>query len=176
MSEFPFKDLDGKEGYDGVAVVRRLVTRAQRLGTGDSGLTHILCARSLRAAKVQSGAFEQFSDVKRMTEWVLPTANTVGQYVRIQLQKRTFLHVAEVEVFGVYSAFQTVGRVGAVHCTHDATLAVVPPTSHERSGQRNDSSCRLLAVQHTWCFCLTTVHVGVCPQRAGRLLLACYPS
>lgn len=90
------------------------------------------CARSLRAAKVQSEAFEQFNDTKRMTEWVLPTSTTVGQYVRIQLQKRNFLHVAEVEVFGVYSAFKTVGRVGAVHCTRDATLVVVPPTSYER--------------------------------------------
>ncbi|TYZ63340.1 hypothetical protein PybrP1_012879 [[Pythium] brassicae (nom. inval.)] len=99
VSEFPFKDLEGKEG--------------------------------LRAAKVQSGAFGQFDEVKRMTEWVLPTANTVGQYVRVQLQKRNFLHVAEVEVFGVYSAFKTVGRVGAVHCTHDATMVVVPPTSHD---------------------------------------------
>lgn len=86
----------------------------------------------LRAAKVQSGAFEQFRENKRMTEWVLPTANTIGQFVRIQLQSRSFLHLAEVEVFGVYSAFKTVGRVGSVHCTHDATMVVVPPTSHER--------------------------------------------
>lgn len=81
---------------------------------------------------MQSGAFELFKDNKRMTEWVLPTANTVGQYVRIQLQNRNFLHLAEVEVFGVYSAFKTVGRVGAVHCTNDATMVVVPPTSQER--------------------------------------------
>uniref|UniRef100_K3X146 EF-hand domain-containing protein n=1 Tax=Globisporangium ultimum (strain ATCC 200006 / CBS 805.95 / DAOM BR144) TaxID=431595 RepID=K3X146_GLOUD len=99
VSEFEFKDLEGKEG--------------------------------LRAAKVQSSAFELFKDNKRMTEWVLPTANTVGQYVRIQLQNRNFLHIAEVEVFGVYSAFKTVGRVGSVHCANEVTMVVVPPTSQE---------------------------------------------
>ncbi|KAJ0407324.1 hypothetical protein P43SY_004752 [Pythium insidiosum] len=99
VSEFPFKDLPGREG--------------------------------LRAAKQQSAAFEQFRENKRMTEWVLPTAQTVGQYVRVQLQRRNFLHLAEVEVFGVYSAFNYVGRVGSVHCGNDATLVVVPPTTQQ---------------------------------------------
>ncbi|KAE8894166.1 hypothetical protein PF003_g21870 [Phytophthora fragariae] len=97
VSEFPFKDLEGKEG--------------------------------LRAAKVQSSAFELFRTNKRMTEWILPTANTVGQFVRVQLQSKNFLHFAEVEVFGVYSAFNYVGRVGTVQCSTDATLVVMPPTS-----------------------------------------------
>ncbi|KAH7469047.1 Calmodulin-like protein [Phytophthora ramorum] len=95
VSEFAFKDVEGKEG--------------------------------LRAAKVQSSAFELFRTNKRMTEWVLPTANTVGQFVRVQLQNRNFLHFAEVEVFGVYSAFKYVGRVGTVQCSADATLVVMPP-------------------------------------------------
>ncbi|KAL4164322.1 hypothetical protein KRP22_004189 [Phytophthora ramorum] len=95
VSEFAFKDVEGKEG--------------------------------LRAAKVQSSAFELFRANKRMTEWVLPTANTVGQFVRVQLQNRNFLHFAEVEVFGVYSAFKYVGRVGTVQCSADATLVVMPP-------------------------------------------------
>ncbi|KAG6574728.1 Regulator of chromosome condensation (RCC1) [Phytophthora cinnamomi] len=94
--EFPFKELEGKEG--------------------------------LRAAKVQSSALELFRTNKRMTEWILPTANTVGQYVRVQLQNKNFLHFAEVEVFGVYSAFNYVGRVGTVQCSADATLVVMPPT------------------------------------------------
>ncbi|KAG6584767.1 Regulator of chromosome condensation (RCC1) [Phytophthora cinnamomi] len=96
VSEFPFKELEGKEG--------------------------------LRAAKVQSSALELFRTNKRMTEWILPTANTVGQYVRVQLQNKNFLHFAEVEVFGVYSAFNYVGRVGTVQCSADATLVVMPPT------------------------------------------------
>ncbi|POM63924.1 Regulator of chromosome condensation (RCC1) [Phytophthora palmivora] len=97
VSEFAFKDLEGKEG--------------------------------LRAAKVQSSAFELFRSNKRMTEWVLPTANTVGQFVRVQLQNRNFLHFAELEVFGVYSAFKYVGKVGTVQCSADATLVVMPPIS-----------------------------------------------
>ncbi|KAG7390019.1 hypothetical protein PHYPSEUDO_008981 [Phytophthora pseudosyringae] len=97
VSEFAFKDLDGKEG--------------------------------LRAAKVQSSAFELFRTNKRMTEWVLPSVNTVGQFVRVQLQNKNFLHFAQVEVFGVYSAFKYVGKVGTVQCSADATLVVMPPTS-----------------------------------------------
>lgn len=97
VSEFAFKDLEGKEG--------------------------------LRAAKVQSSAFELFRTNNRMTEWILPTANTVGQFVRVQLQGRNFLHFAELEVFGVYSAFKYVGRVGSVQCSADATLVVMPPTA-----------------------------------------------
>ncbi|KAL3662934.1 hypothetical protein V7S43_011880 [Phytophthora oleae] len=100
VSEFPFKDLEGKEG--------------------------------LRAAKVQSSAFELFRINKRMTEWILPTANTVGQFVRVQLQSKNFLHFAEVEVFGVYSAFKYVGTVGTVQCSTDATLVIMPPTSIQR--------------------------------------------
>lgn len=85
-----------------------------------------------------------------MTEWVLPTANTIGQYVRIQLQNRSFLHLAEVEVFGVYSAFKTVGRVSAVHCTHDATMVVVPPTSQARCVARAQYA---IARVRSWCPC-----------------------
>lgn len=96
------------------------------MGRLNAGLTLSL-ERRLRAAKVQSSAFEQFHSDKRMTEWVLPTANTIGQYVRVQLQSKNFLHLAEVEVFGVYSAFKYVGRVGSVHCSSDATLVVIPP-------------------------------------------------
>ncbi|KAF4140172.1 Regulator of chromosome condensation (RCC1) repeat [Phytophthora infestans] len=83
----------------------------------------------LRAAKIQSSAFELFRTNKRMTEWVLPTANTVGQFIRVQLQNKSFLHFAEVEVFGVYSAFKYVGKVGTVQCSTDATMVVMPPIS-----------------------------------------------
>lgn len=93
-----------------------------------SSLIFHIC--SLRAAKVQSTAFEQFDDNKRMTEWIIPSAQTIGQYVRIQLQNRNFLHVAEVEVFGVYSAFNYVGRVGTAQCGDQATLVIIPPTPH----------------------------------------------
>lgn len=87
----------------------------------------------LRAAKVQSSAFERFVHNKRLTEWVLPTAHTVGQFVRIQLAAdRTFLHIAEIEVFGVYSAFKYVGRVGSVVCGNEATMVVVPPDPQQR--------------------------------------------
>ncbi|KAG2523476.1 hypothetical protein BBI17_003700 [Phytophthora kernoviae] len=71
VSEFAFKNLEGKEG--------------------------------LRAAKVQSSAFELFRNNQRMTEWL--------------------------EVFGVYSAFKYVGRVGSVQCSADATLVIMPPTA-----------------------------------------------
>ncbi|KUF98154.1 UDP-glycosyltransferase 84A4 [Phytophthora nicotianae] len=79
--------------------------------------------------KIRSSAFELFRTNKRMTEWILPTANAVGQFVRVQLQNKNFLHFAQVEVFGVYSAFKYVGKVGAVQCSTDATLVIMSPIS-----------------------------------------------
>lgn len=82
---------------------------------------------------MQSSAFERFVENRRLTEWSLPTAQNVGQFVRIQLASdRAFLHVAEVEVFGVYSAFKYVGRVGSVTCSNETTMVVVPPEPHQR--------------------------------------------
>jgi hypothetical protein len=115
--------LEGKEGC--VHYLELLCGGSETYKKGG-----VLCR--LRAAKVQSSAFELFRANKRMTEWVLPTANTVGQFVRVQLQNKNFLHFAEVEVFGVYSAFKYVGRVGTVQCSADATLVVMPPTSTQR--------------------------------------------
>lgn len=83
----------------------------------------------IRAAKLQSSAFEMFHTDQRMTEWILPAANTVGQFVRVQLQNKNFLHFAEVEVFGVNLAFNYVGKVGTVQCSADATLVIIPPIS-----------------------------------------------
>ncbi|KAL8019641.1 putative serine/threonine-protein phosphatase with EF-hands [Plasmopara halstedii] len=83
----------------------------------------------LRAAKLQSNAFELFHTNKRMTEWIIPSTNTVGQFVRVQLQNKNFLHIAEVEVFGIFSAFNFVGKVGTVQCSTDATLVIMPPIS-----------------------------------------------
>lgn len=83
----------------------------------------------IRAAKLQSSAFEMFHTDQRMTEWILPAANTVGQFVRVQLQNKNFLHFAEVEVFGVNLAFDYVGKVGTVQCSADATLVIIPPIS-----------------------------------------------
>lgn len=123
MSEFAFKDLEGKEGCVGLAIL-------SRSACGNTGCS--MFGFSLRAAKVQSSTFELFRTNRRMTEWVLPTANTVGQFVRVQLQNKNFLHFAEVEVFGVYSAFKYVGRVGTVQCSADATLVVMPPVSTQR--------------------------------------------
>ncbi|KUF84824.1 E3 ubiquitin-protein ligase HERC6 [Phytophthora nicotianae] len=45
------------------------------------------------------------------------------------LQNKNFLHFAQVEVFGVYSAFKYVGKVGAVQCSTDATLVIMSPIS-----------------------------------------------
>jgi hypothetical protein len=50
---------------------------------------------------------------------------------RIQLQGKNFLHFAEVEVFGVYTAFQYVGRVGSVQCANEVTMVVVPPFAQQ---------------------------------------------
>lgn len=101
---------------------------------------------------MQSSAFELFRTNKRMTEWVLPTANTVGQFVRVQLQNKNFLHFAEVEVFGVYSAFNYVGRVGMVQCSADATLVVMPPTSTQRCVQLVHTRSRQnLSCFSGWC-------------------------
>lgn len=50
---------------------------------------------SLRFAAEQ----KRFTKQQRETTWELPTS-VVGRYVRIQLENRSFLHLAQVEVFG----------------------------------------------------------------------------
>lgn len=60
-----------------------------------------------------------------MIEWVLPRAETVGQYVRIQVDSTNFLHIAEVEVFGVYNAFKHVGTVDSVTCGNEVTMVIM---------------------------------------------------
>ncbi|ETV87748.1 hypothetical protein H257_01218 [Aphanomyces astaci] len=82
---------------------------------------------SLKAGRAQSNASAQFADNHRLTEWVLPSTGTVGRYIRIQVKGKRYLHLAQVDVFGVYNAFNYVGHVSTVQCAKNVTLVVMRP-------------------------------------------------
>ncbi|ETW10154.1 hypothetical protein H310_00524 [Aphanomyces invadans] len=88
---------------------------------------------SLKAGRDHSNASAQFTEDHRLTEWVLPSTGTVGRYIRIQVKGKRYLHVAQVEVFGVYNAFNYVGHVSSVQCAKNVTLVVMRPLSSATS-------------------------------------------
>ena len=94
---------------------------------------NMLIRYSLKAARDQSSACWQFTHNQRLTEWILSTTGTVARFVRIHLNGKNFLHLAEVEVFGVYNAFNYVGKVSSVRCANETTLVIMRPLAQERS-------------------------------------------
>ncbi|KAF0696246.1 Aste57867_12944 [Aphanomyces stellatus] len=84
---------------------------------------------ALRAGRDLSNAAAEFKENHRLTEWVLPKTGTVGRYIRIHVQGKRYLHLAQVEVFGVYNAFNYVGHVSSVHCAKNVTLVIMRPLS-----------------------------------------------
>ena len=102
-------------------------------------------------AKSHSSAVGTFLKNERLTEWVLPKAESVGQYIRyyqkqikksanyivilnrIQIDRSSFLHLSQVEVFGVYDAYKTIGKVDAVECGHDITMVVMRPVTKAKT-------------------------------------------
>lgn len=58
--------------------------------------------------------------------WRCPEA-TVARYVRLQLESFDFLHVAQVQVFGIDGISTCVGKCNYVDCGRHATVAVVRP-------------------------------------------------
>ncbi|OQR99686.1 regulator of chromosome condensation (RCC1) [Achlya hypogyna] len=84
---------------------------------------------ALKAGRDVSNEAKEFTENQRLTQWVLPTSESVGRYIRIHVRGRTYMHLAEVEVFGVYQALNYVGRVSSVHCAKNVTLVVMRPVS-----------------------------------------------
>ena len=90
--------------------------------------------RSLENAFNVSVAHKKFSKMRRKTEWELPT-NTVGRYVRVQLTKASYLHFAELEIFGQWGVHKSVGHVDSVDCAKDVTVVVIKAMERESDVQ-----------------------------------------
>merc|ERR1711871_180939 len=71
----------------------------------------------------------RFDENVRCTEWTVPV-NTTGRYVRIQLEKKNFLHFAQLEVYGTWG--RAAYPVSAVECGRDVTVAIVHPSTVSR--------------------------------------------
>ena len=69
----------------------------------------------------------RFSCDQRMSVWQCPKGS-LAQYVRVQLEEKNFLSLAEVEVFGHRRASSGVGKVSYAVAGRDVTVAVVRPT------------------------------------------------
>ena len=69
----------------------------------------------------------RFSGDQRMSVWQCPKGS-LAQYVRVQLEEKNFLSLAEVEVFGHRRASAGVGKVSYAVAGRDVTVAVVRPT------------------------------------------------
>jgi len=82
--------------------------------------------KSFALAHRQSCELKKFTRNRRKTTWNVP-ANTIGRYVRIQLEKQNYLHIAEVEVFGRTGTRLGVSQVSSVKCGNSTTIAVVKP-------------------------------------------------
>ncbi len=83
--------------------------------------------RNLVDAHGQCSAKKKFSHNLRRTVWNLPP-NTVGRYVRVQLERSSYLHFAELQVFGTKGTSQCVGRISQVSCSKEVTMAVSEPS------------------------------------------------
>ena len=82
--------------------------------------------KSFALAHRQSCELKKFTKNRRKSTWNVP-ANTVGRFVRIQLEKQNYLHIAEVEVFGRTGTRLGVSQVSSVKCGNCTTIAVVKP-------------------------------------------------
>lgn len=82
--------------------------------------------KSFALAYRQSCEMKKFTQNKRRTEWSVP-ANTIGRYVRIQLEKQNYLHIAEVEVYGTTGTRLAVSKVSDVKCGNMVTMALIKP-------------------------------------------------
>jgi hypothetical protein len=81
---------------------------------------------------------ERDTEAPSVLEWKIPTENLVGRYIRVQLAKRNYLHLAEVEVFGIRGSEKHMGKVASVSCGEAVTAAVMRPVSREEARQRCD--------------------------------------
>ena len=71
-----------------------------------------------------SVARKKFTAVKRRTTWLLPV-NTIGRYVRVQLESTNYLHFAQLEIFGNWGTAKSVGPASSVFCGFQNTAVVI---------------------------------------------------
>lgn len=88
-------------------------------------------SRALERAFKVSVARKKFTNMRRKVEWELPT-NTVGRYVRIQLDKTNYLHFAQLEIFGQWGVHKSVGKVHSANCGKDVTVVVIKALRKQR--------------------------------------------
>ena len=69
-------------------------------------------------------ARKKFTAVKRRTTWSLPV-NTVGRYVRVQLESTNYLHFAQCQIFGTWGTAKSVGPADRVYCGAQNTAVVI---------------------------------------------------
>ncbi|EQC26992.1 hypothetical protein, variant [Saprolegnia diclina VS20] len=136
----------------------------------------------LKAGRDLSNEAKEFTQNQRLTQWILPTSESVGRYcvsvvaterhglsyVRIHVRGRTYMHLAEVEVFGVYHALNYVGQVSSVHCAKNVTLVVMRPIAkstvlHDhyiKAVQADPDNATILRQYEAYvkCFHLYTLH------------------
>jgi alpha-tubulin suppressor-like RCC1 family protein len=86
--------------------------------------------QSLNDAFAVGTAMKKFTKNRRKIIWELPS-NSIGRYVRIQLEGVNYLHIAEVGVFGCWGTHKNVGRVGRVSCGAGVTLATIEALKRE---------------------------------------------
>ena len=94
----------------------------------------------LALKRASASTFFPRSLQRRMIEWVLPDAETYGQYIRVQVDAVTSLHVAQVEVYGVFSSERRVGPVSSIECQNQVSMVVSRPLS--RGSQLRDHYIR----------------------------------
>lgn len=82
---------------------------------------------SLKGNISQSVAKMKFSENKRLSLWKCPN-NTIGRFVRIQLQEFSYLNLAEIEVYGWYRDRSIVGEVSSIECGRDVSVATINPS------------------------------------------------
>ena len=87
--------------------------------------------QSLQNNIARAVARVRFANNERLSTWRLP-ADTVGQYVRVQLEGFNFLHIAEVEVLGSIGVNMGAGRVASAQAGKDVTVAVIRPLTDPR--------------------------------------------
>eukprot|EP00949_MAST-11_sp_MAST-11-sp1_P000971 g971.t1 len=69
-------------------------------------------------------ARQKLTNDKRETVWELPT-NSIGRYIRVQLEGTSYLHFAQLEAFGQWGIHKSVGKVTRAFCSHQATCAIM---------------------------------------------------
>lgn len=87
--------------------------------------------KSLEIALKKCEARKRFKHDRRLLTWHCPE-NTSGRYVRIQLEKHNYLHLAQCEVIGTVGGEKVSGRVSSVIAGQNVTAAVVRPLTDGR--------------------------------------------